>query len=90
MFGLRFFGGPLFSDWTDPFSPSKPKTHCLWRQGRRRQDPCRPLAVAFADQGLSAIVSTDPAHSLGDALDLTLGKELTEVDTYGASAKLVR
>ena len=42
--------------------------------------------MAFADQGLStAIVSTDPAHSLGDALDLTLGKELTEVDTYGAS-----
>ena len=92
VFGLRFFGGPLFSDWTDLFAPSKSSKLivCGGKGGVGKTTVAASLAVAFADQGLStAIVSTDPAHSLGDALDLTLGKELVEVDTYGASAKLV-
>ena len=92
VFGLRFFGGPLFSDWTDLFAPSKSSKLivCGGKAGVGKTTVAASLAVAFADQGLStAIVSTDPAHSLGDALDLTLGKELVEVDTYGASAKLV-
>ena len=79
VFGLRFFGGPLFSDWTDLFAPSKSSKLivCGGKGGVGKTTVAASLAVAFADQGLStAIVSTDPAHSLGDALDLTLGKEL--------------
>ena len=82
-----FFRGPLFSDWTDLFAPSKSSKLivCGGKGGVGKTTVAASLAVAFADQGLStAIVSTDPAHSLGDALDLTLGKELVEVDTYGS------
>ena len=82
----------VFSDWNDLFAPSKSSKLivCGGKGGVGKTTVAASLAVAFADQGLStAIVSTDPAHSLGDALDLTLGKELVEVDTYGASAKLV-
>eukprot|EP00638_Chattonella_subsalsa_P012235 CAMPEP_0117791916 /NCGR_PEP_ID=MMETSP0948-20121206/9138_1 /TAXON_ID=44440 /ORGANISM="Chattonella subsalsa, Strain CCMP2191" /LENGTH=693 /DNA_ID=CAMNT_0005622053 /DNA_START=210 /DNA_END=2290 /DNA_ORIENTATION=+ len=48
------------------------------------------LAVTFAEQGLNTvIVSTDPAHSLGDALqvDLTSG-ELIEVEGIFGDGKL--
>ena len=92
VFGLRFFGGPLFADWADLFEPSKSSKLivCGGKGGVGKTTVAASLAVAFADQGLrTAIVSTDPAHSLGDALDLQLGTELVEVDTYGASAKLV-
>jgi arsenite-transporting ATPase len=39
-------------------------------------------AVSAAGQGLKTLViSTDPAHSLADALDCTLGAEPSEIDT---------
>jgi arsenite-transporting ATPase len=43
-------------------------------------------AVACADLGLRTVaLSTDPAHSLGDALDVTLGPEVVEIapDLHG-------
>ena len=49
------------------------------------------LAIKLADEGLTtAVVSTDPAHSLGDALDLDLSSgRVTEVQgLYGSSGQL--
>lgn len=38
-------------------------------------------AVRSAEQGLKTLViSTDPAHSLGDSFDMKLGSELVEID----------
>ncbi|HUQ60583.1 ArsA family ATPase [Lentzea sp.] len=43
-------------------------------------------AASLAASGRKAlVVSTDPAHSLGDALDVRLGASPSEVDTAGAS-----
>jgi arsenite-transporting ATPase len=43
-------------------------------------------AASLAAGGRKAlVVSTDPAHSLGDALDVRLGASPSEVDTAGAS-----
>jgi arsenite-transporting ATPase len=46
------------------------------------------LAVKLADEGhVTAVVSTDPAHSLGDALDVDLSSgHVTEVKGLPPSA----
>ena len=71
VFGLRFLEDPCSLTGMTCLTLQELETHCLWRQGRRRQDDGRRFVSRWPlpDQGLStAIVSTDPAHSVWETL----------------------
>jgi len=85
VFGLKFFGATAFSDdsWNDLKEDPAPRLLvCGGKGGVGKTTVAAALGVACADAGLDTIVvSTDPAHSLGDALDAAMhGGQVIDVD----------
>ena len=81
VYGLKFLGdtafdpqGPAFRDLFEAGGPIATKFVLFGGKGGvGKTTSSAALAVKLADEGMTvAVVSTDPAHSLGDALDMDL------------------
>eukprot|EP00581_Thalassiosira_minuscula_P007825 CAMPEP_0183703134 /NCGR_PEP_ID=MMETSP0737-20130205/987_1 /TAXON_ID=385413 /ORGANISM="Thalassiosira miniscula, Strain CCMP1093" /LENGTH=864 /DNA_ID=CAMNT_0025929843 /DNA_START=6 /DNA_END=2600 /DNA_ORIENTATION=- len=90
--GTQMFGNDGFGrlmgfdrDDTDPDVNNPKIVICGGKGGVGKTTTSSSLAIAMAAAGHDvAVVSTDPAHSLGDALDMNLqGGSLVEVPLYG-------